>query len=72
MQWFLTSDLTLTPPTDAAGDPPFLVSPAEVAAAYATAKITPLASIDARDDAPGPVERGASFVHENVYAIELG
>jgi hypothetical protein len=57
---------------DAPGGPPFTVTPEEVAAAYASAKVTLLASVDARDDAPGPVERGATFVNENVYAIELG
>jgi thiopurine S-methyltransferase len=56
---------------DAPGGPPFSVPPEEVAAAYATAKIAQLASVDARPDAPGPVERGASFVHENVYAVEF-
>jgi thiopurine S-methyltransferase len=58
---------------DAAGGPPFSVPPEEVAAAYASAKkLTQLASVDAKSDTPGPVERGASFVHENVYAIEFG
>jgi thiopurine S-methyltransferase len=61
--------LLLTLHFDAPGGPPFSVSPEEVSAAYAVAKITLLASVDARDDAPGPVERGATFVHENVYAI---
>ena len=55
---------------DAQGGPPFSVTPEEVTAAYAgAAHISLLASIDARADAPGPVERGASFVHENVYEI---
>ncbi len=54
---------------DAMGGPPFSVSPEEVALAYANAKITLLASVDAGSDAPGPVERGATFVHENVYQI---
>jgi hypothetical protein len=31
-----------------------------------------LASVDARADASGPVERSASFVHEKVYAIGFG
>lgn len=56
---------------DAEGGPPFTVSPEEVTARYAGAKITALASEDARSDAPGPVERGATFVHENVYRIEF-
>jgi thiopurine S-methyltransferase len=64
--------LLLTLHFDAPGGPPFSVSPEEVSAAYAVAKVTALASVDARDDAPGPVERGATFVHENVYAIEFG
>lgn len=62
--------LLLTLHFDASGGPPFSVAPEEVAAAYAAASsIKELASVDAREDAPGPVERGASFVHENVYAI---
>lgn len=64
--------LLLTLHFDAERGPPFSVSPEEVATAYRTAKVTLLASVDARADAPGPVERGASFVHENVYAIEFG
>jgi thiopurine S-methyltransferase len=64
--------LLLTLHFDAEGGPPFSVSPEEVATAYAgAAKLTLLASVDAKDDAPGPVERGASFVHENVHAIEF-
>jgi thiopurine S-methyltransferase len=64
--------LLLTLHFDAQGGPPFSVSPEEVAMAYAAAKkLTLLASVDAREDAPGPIERGASFVHENVYAIEF-
>lgn len=58
---------------DAPGGPPFSVSPEEVSTAYAGAKkLSPLASVDAKSETPGPVERGASFVHENVYAIEFG
>jgi thiopurine S-methyltransferase len=56
---------------DAAGGPPFSVSPAEVLASYPGARVTLLASGDARADAPGPVERGATFVQENVHLIEL-
>lgn len=63
--------LLLTLHFDAEGGPPFSVPPEEVMAAYAGASITTLASIDGRADAPGPVERGATFVHENVYRIEL-
>jgi thiopurine S-methyltransferase len=57
---------------DAQGGPPFSVSPEEVGVAYRGARIKQLASLDARADAPGPVERGASFVHEDVYEIEFG
>ena len=64
--------LLITLHFDAPGGPPFSVPPAEVAAAYAGAEIKLLASVDARPDAPGPIERGATFVHENVYAIAFG
>jgi thiopurine S-methyltransferase len=57
---------------DAQGGPPFSVSPEEVGVAYGAARIKQLASLDARADAPGPVERGASFVHEDVYEIAFG
>ena len=63
--------LLLTLHFDAEGGPPFSVSPAEVARSYSQARITALASVDARADAPGPVERGASFVHENVHLIQM-
>lgn len=56
---------------DAPGGPPFAVSPQEVSTLYADARITALSTHDARSDAPGPVERGASFVNENTYSIEL-
>jgi len=56
---------------DAAGGPPFSVSPSEVAAAYADAKVTQLASVDARAELPAAVEKGATFVHEDVFAIEF-
>jgi thiopurine S-methyltransferase len=56
---------------DAAGGPPFSVSPQEVNAAYAVARITALSSDDARADTPGPVGRGASFVTENAYLLEF-
>ena len=56
---------------DAEGGPPFDVPPEEVNAAYAGTRITRLETRDARSDAPGPVERGASFVHEDVYLVEL-
>lgn len=64
--------LLLTLHFDAPGGPPFSVPPDEVARAYANADITLLGSADARADAPGAVERGATFVHENVYAIAFG
>jgi len=63
--------LLLTLFFDAAGGPPFSVSPEEVQSAYAGARISELSSDDASHDAPGPIERGASFVHENAYAIEF-
>lgn len=56
---------------DAEGGPPFSVSPKEVRSAYAGAHVSELSSDDARADAPGPVERGASFVTENAYLIEF-
>ena len=58
---------------DAPDGPPFSVTPKEVTASYAGAKtITQLASMDAKSETPGVVERGASFVHENVHAIAFG
>jgi thiopurine S-methyltransferase len=63
--------LLLTLHYDAAGGPPFSVSPAEVNTAYARARVSTLSTDDARDDAPGPLARGASFVHENAYLIEF-
>jgi thiopurine S-methyltransferase len=56
---------------DAAGGPPFSVSPEEVTRSYPTARATLLASSDARAETPGPIERGASFVHENVHLLEF-
>jgi thiopurine S-methyltransferase len=56
---------------DAEGGPPFSVSPEEVRSAYPGARISELSSDDARADAPGPVERGASFVLENAYLVEF-
>lgn len=63
--------LLLTLHFDAANGPPFSVSPEEVQQRYAQARITLLDSTDARSDAPGPVERGATFVHENAHLVEL-
>jgi thiopurine S-methyltransferase len=57
---------------DAPDGPPFSVSPQEVRAAYPAARIAELASVDGLADTPGAVERGATFVHENVYEIEFG
>jgi thiopurine S-methyltransferase len=63
--------LLVTLDYDAAGGPPFAVSEREVREAYGGCLITTLASVDARDESPGPVERGASFVRENVYGVVL-
>ncbi|HEY6079775.1 MAG TPA: hypothetical protein VIW29_13260, partial [Polyangiaceae bacterium] len=63
--------LLLTLHFDAEGGPPFSVSPEEVERSYPQARVTALVSVDARADAPGPVERGASFVHENVHLIQM-
>ncbi|MGC4091201.1 MAG: thiopurine S-methyltransferase [Polyangiaceae bacterium] len=63
--------LLVTLHTDVAGGPPYSVSPAEVEASYAGAKVTPLASADARAELPKLLEEGATFIHENVYAIEF-
>jgi thiopurine S-methyltransferase len=63
--------LLVTLDYDAQGGPPFCVSPREVSERYAAARITALGSVDARAEMPGPVERGASFVHENSYLIEF-
>jgi thiopurine S-methyltransferase len=63
--------LLLTLFYDAEGGPPFSVSPEEVRSAYAGARISELSSDDARADAPGPIERGASFVFENAYLVEF-
>lgn len=56
---------------DAEGGPPFDVSPAEVERSFPEARITLLESVDARADTPGPVSRGATFVHENVHLVEF-
>jgi thiopurine S-methyltransferase len=56
---------------DAQGGPPFDVPPAEVERSYAQGRVTLLESVDARAETPGPVSRGATFVHENVHLIEL-
>ncbi len=63
--------LLVTLDYDAEGGPPFRVTASEVQSLYATAKVTPLGSIDARAETPGPLERGATFVSENSYLIEL-
>jgi thiopurine S-methyltransferase len=63
--------LLITLNYDAEGGPPFAVSPEEVAASYPHARITELGSYDARADTPGPLERGASWVHENVHLVEF-
>jgi thiopurine S-methyltransferase len=56
---------------DAEGGPPFSVSPEEVERSYPQGKLTLLESLDGREEAPGPVSRGATFVHENVHLLEL-
>jgi thiopurine S-methyltransferase len=56
---------------DAEGGPPFDVSPEEVERSFPHGKLTLLESVDAREETPGPVSRGASFVQENVHLIEL-
>lgn len=56
---------------DAEGGPPFSVSPQEVELRYAAQRISALGSADARAETPGPVSRGASFVHENTYLIQF-
>lgn len=64
--------LLLTLDFDAEGGPPFSVGTPEVEGAYGAQNVTLLETTDARADAPGPVERGASYVHENVYGINVG
>jgi thiopurine S-methyltransferase len=63
--------LLVTLDYDAEGGPPFRVPPREVEELYGSGKITPLGRVDARPETPGPVARGATFVHENTYLIEL-
>lgn len=63
--------LLVTLDYDAEGGPPFSVSPREVNERYGAKRVTVLGSVDARAEAPGPIERGASFVRENSYLIEL-
>jgi thiopurine S-methyltransferase len=63
--------LLLTLEFDAPGGPPFSVPPAEVQQRYAQARITLLDSADACSDAPGPVERGATFVSEHAHLVEF-
>jgi hypothetical protein len=63
--------LLITLHYDAEGGPPFSVSPEEIAQSYPQARITQLGSYDDREDAPGPIARGASWVHENVHLVEL-
>lgn len=64
--------LLLTLQFDAPEGPPFSVSPDEVQQLYGQTRITLLGSADARSDAPGPIERGATFVSENVHLLEFG
>lgn len=64
--------LLITLHFDLEGGPPFSVSPDEVKAAYPDATIKQLASHDDRAEMPEAIEKGATFVYENVYAIEFG
>lgn len=63
--------LLVTLDYDAEGGPPFRVPPDEVDDLYRAGKVTPLGSVDARAETPGPIARGATFVNENTYLIEL-
>jgi thiopurine S-methyltransferase len=63
--------LLVTLDYDAEGGPPFRVPPDEPPRLYPQARVTPLGRIDARPETPGPIERGASFVHENSYLLEF-
>jgi thiopurine S-methyltransferase len=63
--------LLLTLDFDAEGGPPFSVGTPEVQSAYGAPNVSLLETLDARADAPGPVERGATFVNENAYAISV-
>lgn len=63
--------LLVTLDYDAEGGPPFCVSPREVDELYIAGKITPLGRVDARAETPGPIARGATFVNEDTYLIEL-
>jgi len=58
---------------DAPGGPPFSVSREEVRELYAQAtEIRQLESVDARAEVPEVIARGATFVHEQVYAVTFG
>ena len=64
--------LLVTLEFDALGGPPFSVLPEEVSELYGgAAEIRRLSVLDARADTPEPIERGASYVHEVVYAISF-
>ncbi|MGN6145707.1 MAG: hypothetical protein ACTHOP_19205, partial [Mesorhizobium sp.] len=63
--------LLITLQFDAPGGPPFSVSEEEVRELYAAAEIRCLSTLDARADSPDPIERGASYVHEQVYAVSF-
>jgi len=65
--------LLITLHFDAAGGPPFSVSADEVSELYPNAtQIRRLASVDARAEVPEVIARGATFVHEQVYAVSFG
>jgi thiopurine S-methyltransferase len=54
---------------DASGGPPFSVGDAEVDALYPDCEIEPLGAYELTDDSPNVLARGATRVHERVYAI---
>ena len=57
---------------DAPGGPPFSVPPAEVSGAFPSADVRLLASLDSSMSPRSAAKRGASFEHENVYAVTFG
>lgn len=68
-----TAMLLITLHFDAPDGPPFSVSRDEVNDLYAKAgEIRQLTSLDAQADVPEVIARGASFVHEQVYAVTFG
>ncbi|MES1179065.1 MAG: hypothetical protein ABUL62_32420 [Myxococcales bacterium] len=57
---------------DIPSGPPPSVRTKEVSGAFARAEVKLLASLDSSADPLSAVERGASFEHENVYAVTFG